>query len=316
MNPPGTRLLAFASRWFDAAVVARVLEPLVADWQREWIEAPPARRAWIRARGVICFAVAMTAMAPQTLLLTPTPPAMLRRIVARLVIFLIAASTLLSLPLIFELRTVAPGRLVVLLLWLLPAGLALVFPFAMGHIVDGVRRHVRPSPVERIAIIRTAIVAVVVMLVFVGWVVPATNQQFRLTVKADPLNPPARGFRELTTYQLFSGTGPQAVADPKETRAVSRLREQHQRVALLVLPIVLIWLRWRALDQPSPRWLLPPGLAATVALGTYLGLRWNDQAIESVLGTGPGFGAWAPLVGFVIIGLVRNRVARMAGSWT
>lgn len=316
MNPPGTRLLAFASRWFDAAVVASVLEPLVADWQREWIEAPPARRAWIRARGVICFAVAMTAMAPQALLLTPTPPAMLRRIVARLVIFLIAASTLLSLPLIFELRTVAPGRLAVLLLWLLPAGLALVFPFAMGYIVDGVRRHVRPSPVERIAIIRTAIVAVVCMLVFVGWVVPATNQQFRLTVKADPLNPPARGFRELTTYQLFSGTGPQAVADPKETRAVSRLREQHQRVALLVLPIVLIWLRWRALDQPSPRWLLPPGLAATVALGTYLGLRWNDQAIESVLGTGPGFGAWAPLVGFVIIGFVRNRVARMAGSWT
>ena len=316
MNPPGTRLLAFASRWFDAAVVAGVLEPLVADWQREWTEAPPARRAWIRARGVICFAVAMTAMAPRAFLLTPTPPAMLRRIVARLVIFLIAASTLLSLPLLFELRTVAPGRLAVLLLWLLPAGLALVFPFAMGYIVDCVRRHVRPSPVERIAIIRTAIVAVVFMLVFVGWVVPATNQQFRLTVKADPLNPPVRGFRELTTYQLFTGTGPQAFADPKETRAVSRLREQHQRVALLVLPIVLIWLRWRALDQPSPRRLLPPGLAATVALGTYLGLRWNDQAIEAVLGTGPGFGAWVPIVAFLIIGIVRNRIARMAASWT
>ena len=316
MTLPGTRLLAFASRWFDAAVVARVVEPLVADWQREWGEAPPARRGWIRLRGVFCFVITVAALSPRALLLTPTPPVMLRRIVARLIIFLVVASIILSLPFLFELQRVAPGRLAVLLLWLLPAGLALVFPFAMGYIVDGIRRHVRPSPVERIAIMRTAIVAVVFMLVFVGWVVPATNQQFRLTVKADPLNPPARGFRELTTYQLFSGTGPQAFADPTETRAISRLREQHQRVALLVLPIVLIWLRWRALDQPSPRWLLPPGLAATVALGTYLGLRWNDQAIESVLGTGPGFGAWVPLIAFAIVGIVRNRVARIAASWT
>jgi hypothetical protein len=310
MTLPGTRLLAFASRWFEAAVVARVFEPLVADWQREWIDAAPARRAWVRARGVICFLSAITTMAPRALVLTPTPPAILRRVVARLVIFLIVSSTILSVPFLFELRRVAPGRLAELLLWLLPAGLALVFPFAMGYIVDGVRRHVRPAPVERIAIVRTAIVAVF-MLVFVGWVVPATNQQFRLTVKADPWNPPARGFRELTTYQLFTGAGPQAFADPNETRAVSRLREQHQRVSFLVLPLVLIWLRWRALDHPSPLWLLPPGLAATVALIVYQGMRWNDHNIETFLGAGHGFGAWAPLILFVIVGLVRGRVARL-----
>jgi hypothetical protein len=313
---PGARLLAIASRWFDAATVSRVFEPLVADWQREWIDAAPARRARVRARGVICFLIAITTMAPRALVLTPTPPAILRRVVARLVIFLIVSSTILSLPFLFELRRVAPGRLAELLLWLLPAGLALVFPFAMGYIVDGVRRHARPAPVERIAVVRTAIAAVVFMLVFVGWVVPATNQQFRLTVKADPWHPPARGFRELTTYQLFTGAGPQAFADPNETRAVSRLREQHQRISFLVLPLVLIWLRWRALDYASPRWLLPPGLAATVMLATYFGMRWNDRNIESFLGAGPGFGAWAPILLFVIIGLARDRAARRMASWT
>ena len=316
MNLPGTRLLAFASRWFDAAVVARVLEPLVADWQREWAEAPPGRRAWIRVRGVACFAMAMTAMAPRALLLTPTPPAIQRRVVARLVIFLIVWSAILSVPFLFELRRIAPGRLAVLLLWLLPAAIGLVFPFAMGYIVDGIRRRRTVSPIERMAALRTAIVAVVFMLLFVGWVVPATNQQFRLSVKADPWNPPARGFRELTTHQLFSETGPPAFADPKETRAVSRVREQHQRVALLVLPIVLIWLRWRALDQPSPQWLLPPGLAATVALIVYYNMRWYDQAIENLVGAGPGFGAWAPLIVFVVVGLVRSRAGRISASRT
>jgi hypothetical protein len=312
---PGTRLLAFASRWFDAATVSRVFEPLVADWQREWSDASPSCRAWIRVRGVMCFAIAMAALSPRALLLTPTPPAMLRRVVARLVIFLMIWSTILSVPFLWELRRVAPGRLAVLLFWLLPAAIALVFPFAMGYIVDAIRRR-RVSPVERIAIVRTSIVAVAFMLLFVGWVVPATNQQFRLTVKADPWNPPARGFRELTTYQLFSRTGPQAFADPNESRAASRLREQHQRVALLVLPIVLIWLRWRALDHPSPQWLLPPGLAATVALVLYYNMRWHDQAIENLVGAEPGFGAWAPILVFVIVGLVRSRAARITSSWT
>lgn len=310
MSPPGTRLLAFASRWFDAATVSRVVEPLVADWQREWRDAPPSHRTWIRMRGVVCFAIAMTALAPRALVLTPTPPAMLRRVVARLVIFLIASSAILSLPFLFELRRIAPGRLAVVLFWLLPAGLAMVFPFAMGYIVDAIRRR-RVSPVERIAVVRTSLAAVAFMLLFAGWVVPATNQQFRLTVKADPWHPPARGFRELTTYQLFTGTGPRAFGDPGEAYEVSRRRVQHERASLLLLPLVLIWLRWRALDHPSPQWLLPPGLAATVTLGTYLILRWNEQAIESVLGTGPGFGAWAPVIAFVILGLARSRVARI-----
>jgi hypothetical protein len=35
----GKRLLAIATRWFDRTTVTNVFEPLVADWQREWIDA-------------------------------------------------------------------------------------------------------------------------------------------------------------------------------------------------------------------------------------------------------------------------------------
>jgi hypothetical protein len=44
---PGTSLLAFARQWLSPAVVASVLEPLVADWQREQTEAR-SRRARLR----------------------------------------------------------------------------------------------------------------------------------------------------------------------------------------------------------------------------------------------------------------------------
>ena len=47
-----TRALAFVSRWFDEATVRRTFEPLIADWQREWQDAPPARRRWVSLRGL------------------------------------------------------------------------------------------------------------------------------------------------------------------------------------------------------------------------------------------------------------------------
>jgi hypothetical protein len=37
------RALEFASRWFDESTVRSTFEPLTADWQREWQDAPPSR---------------------------------------------------------------------------------------------------------------------------------------------------------------------------------------------------------------------------------------------------------------------------------
>ena len=41
------RALAFVSRWFDEGTVRRVFEPLIADWQRQWLDAPSSRRGLI-----------------------------------------------------------------------------------------------------------------------------------------------------------------------------------------------------------------------------------------------------------------------------
>ena len=80
-------LLRFARRWFDQQTVANVFEPLLADHQREWLDAAPSARLRIAMRTAMTFLIAMVTLAPRALFFTPTPPSMTRRILARLIIF-------------------------------------------------------------------------------------------------------------------------------------------------------------------------------------------------------------------------------------
>ena len=81
-------------------------------------------------------------------------------------------------------------------------------------------------------------------------------------------------------------------------------------MSLTVLPAILIWLRWRALDRPSPQWLLPAWLAATATSVTYFAVRSTERTIEQALNLAPGAGAWIPLALFVIAGMTRDYFAR------
>jgi hypothetical protein len=300
-------LLRFVRRWFDERTVTGVFEPLLADHQREWLDAPPAARLWIAARTAAVVIVSMVKLAPRALVLTPTPPSITRRIIARMILFVSVISALMMIPFFSQLRDVYPGRLAFLMMWLLPSMVLLAFPFAMGFVVDGVRRHARPTQAERMAIVRTAIIGVAVTIVLGGWIVPATNQQFRLTVMTDPWHPPARGARELTTLQLIQAPWLARAEGRERTKAIQR--ELHNRASLALLPLVLIWLRWRALSHPSPQWLLPSWLSATVTMGGFFFVRWNDARIESLFGLDPGAAAWAPLALFLAIGWIRDHAA-------
>ena len=57
---------------------------------------------------------------------------------------------------------VYPGRLAWLLMWLLPSMVLMAFPFAMGFVVDGVRRHAKPTQAERMAMCEPRSLAVAV----------------------------------------------------------------------------------------------------------------------------------------------------------
>ena len=80
-----SRALAFVSRWFDPATVARVFEPLIADWQREWIDAPKAERLIVHSRGMLSFFIAAMVSTPG-IIRARAPKALTDQLVRRIVI--------------------------------------------------------------------------------------------------------------------------------------------------------------------------------------------------------------------------------------
>jgi hypothetical protein len=321
-----SRALAFASRWFDAATVDRVFEPLIADWQREWHDATGLSRWSVSIRGMAAFLCAAL-VSSHRILRQPTPATVANRIVTRIAWFTLVPTVLLTLPYVWEMESVGPG-----LLFLIPSALALVFPFAMVAAVDAIRcDHALPPHVERATAVKLAVASLVFMFVFGGFVLPASNQAFRVTTFTQSLraqgmdeariariNPgrdtPRRGLRELSTYELLTNHG---FNDGTRYLPDTINRELSNRASLAVLPTFLLWLRWRLLDLPRRRWSpLPPTVVAVTAFVAFGVLRQSDVIVEGGLGLSPGSGAWSPLV---VIGLAlfadslrRTKRARVA----
>lgn len=303
---PGEGALALASRWFAPSIVARVFEPLIADWQREWQDAPPRRRWQVSVRAFTAFCCAVVVSSP-AILGESTPPAVSNRIVTRIARFALIVAVLQTLPYAWE-----SELSLAMLLLLIPSGLALAFPFAMVGAVDAIRcDHALPPHRERAAVIKVAIGAVIFMVVFGGFVVPAANQAFRAAtyerslraqgmddaridrIKSSPYAP-ARGLRELSTYELLTDHG---FTDGTRYLSAYVGRELNNRASLALVPVSLLWLRWRLLDVPRRRGARLPATVVAIAASVGYGLlRSVDGLIEGGLNLSQGTGAWSPLV--------------------
>ena len=312
MTPPGSRLLAFAKQWFDTSTVARVFEPLIADHQREWHDSSRAGRWWVSARNVLVFARTFVACSPR-ILLAPVAPSMALHVLSRIIITTSLVAGVLLTPFVADLgRQLAPAEAARLMFWLLPACAFLALPFAMMSAADAIRRHTQPTWLERTMAMRVAIATAVIVFVGIGWITPFANQQFRvasLAIFERGPAPPARGVREFSTSELLAGR-----TAPGERRpgAATVRRELNQRAALTVLPILLLWLRWRALDLPRGRGPSPwPLKVATVAIiVVFFGMSWSQQFIEIGMGLRPGVTAWLPLAAFGAWGLAEQKWRR------
>lgn len=310
---PGSRFLQFAARWFDEATVARVFEPLIADYQREWADAARARRVWVHLSGFSALVMTFATMFSRALVVTPMPAAITRRVVARLIIFTSVASALLMVPFLVQMREMPMPRFAVAAMWLLPSSILLTFPFAMPWVADGIRRRARATAVERLAALRIGISAVIFALVSLGWMMPAANQKFRTFAAPEWSRPPALGARELTISQLMS-VPPPTVADAMYANNSSRRavrRELNNRIVLTLLPALLLWVRWASLARPGSRFVRLPVAAETALVSiTFFGLYLASVRIEPALGLDAGTGLWTPLVALLLIGAVRHFLAR------
>ena len=303
-----SRALAFVSRWFDDATVRRVFEPLIADWQRQWLEAPSSRRRLIVFYGFMAFACAVIVSIPR-IVLTPSPEGLTNEIARRITKFTAVAAALLMIPVFIELTTWwmrdASWIRGSLYLLALPSAITIAFPFAMTGAVDLIQRREMLPNVGRAAALKLGAFALLFMFAYSGWVVPASGQAARIAMNPDGMGAPLLRDEDLTTSQLVFDPDRATVfaqGTYSASRSASIQSELNKRIVLIALPLVLLWMRWRALGAPRGRWIKPlPWMAATpIAMAAFVGLLFLGFQIEKEFGLAPGIGCWLPITAYVL----------------
>jgi hypothetical protein len=110
---------------------------------------------------------------------------------------------------------------------------------------------------------------------------------------------------ELTTFQLLFDPD-RATVFAQGTYSASRefsiQSELNKRIVLMALPVVLLWLRWRAVSLPRGRWIRPlPWLAATpIAMAAFVVLLFSGFWLEKEFRLPPGIGCWLPIAGLAV----------------
>ena len=309
------RALAFASRWFDEATVRRTFEPLIADWQREWQDASGARRPWVSLRGLSAFICAVAISGP-TIIATPVPRSISRRVAKRIAVFCLVVAGALSILMVRSRDPIEQDAPLwaAMLLMALPAALTMAFPFAMVMAVDAIRRDAAVPPhVERAAALKLGVIAVCFMLTVGGFVAPLASQEWSALSTPAGWNTPQPRWQQLSTVALL--THPEratAIMPNQYTRAGEIRRELINRSVLSVLPAMFVWLRWTALSQPRRRrfWPLPTALMTAVVVVAFFMTFYSGFILERKWAWQPGTGLFVPLIVFGLWSLAEQRLAR------
>ena len=302
------RALAFASRWFDGATVRRTFEPLIADWQREWQEASPSRRPSVTVRGLAAFVLACLVSSP-AVLRSRAPKTVTDRVAVRVTRFIALASLVLMLPFILRIGEETGARAAMLLIALVPSSIAFAFPFSMVGAADAIRRSQQLAPhIERALALKVAMLSLLFMILFAGFVVPAANQAFRV-IQTEGGAPVIRGIRELTTWELVNDPSMVAPQEPytgAADRAVRIQRELNNRATLALVPALLLWVRWLAIARGRGTWWspLPAPLVALIVFSVYSTTSYWGYLVEQQLHWMAGSGYWLPIAVFAVWGLL------------
>ena len=189
------------------------------------------------------------------------------------------------------------GEAVTVALLLLPSCLLLALPFAMVSVVDGIRRHKLPNHVERATALRVGLTACIFVLAFGGWIVPAANQQFRVTVFAgrqhQPLPRGCASSRPSNYWWHRSARRPPK--PPAGRRSATGVEQPHFDTAppgaVSVATMARVGLPLRPLVLSAPGlWRRSRYCTATRAM------RVSDRLAEDVWSCRAGAGAWVPFV--------------------
>ncbi len=312
-----SRALSIASSWFDEPTVRRTFEPLIADWQREWQEATPSRRRWITLRGLGAFVVAVLVSSPQ-IVRTAAPADVSNHIATRMAGVVAMLTALLMIRPAFQLWSIwtngSSWMRGSLFIFTVPQALALAFPLAIVAGVVAIRRHHSlPAHVARAVALKLGVLAALFMLIYGGWVIPAANYASVRAKNPSGMAEPLRGVRELTTTELVFDPASAtmfALGTLLPSRSTSIQRELNGRAAVVVLPLVLLWLRWRAYDRPTPGWPLTAWFAIPIVIGVLSTASNVGTWLERDWQFWTGTQQWMPIIVFLVWGLLSAAIRR------
>lgn len=277
------QLLSWTARAFGDAISTRVFAPLIADWQRDRRAAPtPLSRLARDLSGA--GALAMTVLQVGIRLGTPEglPGRDLTSIGSTFFGYAAIGLVVGLAPFVLAPGAFGPMR-AAFLATLAPAMLAVSLPVALLPTTAAIERRAHGRWPERAPwLAATLILASMVMLVaHLGWVVPATNQQFRVRSVSALAGRRAhlpRGLKELTLPELLGARTPSDV-HPTVTTS-SRRQETALRVTLMTLwPSTFALFGWRLARRRGSRgsrslagwWGLAIVTALLVSFGASLG---------------------------------------------
>jgi len=211
MTKPGEWLRAKAARLCSRNTMERLVDPIVADLQKEYGESVTSGRRW-RARailviGYVGFAKALLLHGRQAMLATRECSADDRRALGRA--FPIAAMTaavvivLLEIPPLLKIVQNASRLRAASVFYLIPQTLPFAIPvgIALGILLG--LRHKATGRRVTAAIVLVSIVSSAASLAALNWIIPASNQAFRRAIFEDrPGWKVGRGVNELTLAEL------------------------------------------------------------------------------------------------------------------
>jgi len=288
MQRPGNRLRAFAAGWCCPETMERVIDPLIADLQREHADAVRHGRMWrsrrIQVAGwltffkvlVVCAGVHLTDAKRWT---TDDRKSLVRAAVISAITALVMTVLLVSqssedYPKVLLHPT--PKRLFFLAPYPFVAGI--VLGETLGIVLGLGGRALSRRLVA--AAIGVALICSAIAFIDVGWVAPAANTAYRVTMfgAGDPMpgwaeqsvGELARDIEVLDRYPAFARTG--------VYEAVSF--EYHRRVALSVSPLVFALFALTMAGCFRRRWVLGIAACATVFVYGWLVVRvtpWGMQ---------------------------------------
>lgn len=299
MSAPNSRLRQYLSRHCSAATIERLVDPILTDTAIE-VRAAAFRGQqwtgrWIRAAGAFALVKALALFGWTRFWSIREWPVEERRAVTRSMAYAFvvtcAGVKLLMLP---PLLRYPLSRYQELALYLVPQAFPIALPIGLLlGLLYGFRSSV-PSLRSRILVTVVAIACSVSSLVALAWVVPASNQAFRVAALRDSRIP--KGLNELTLGELRKriDAGRQRGGDVSPATMT-----YHSRWALATAPIVLTAWAFLLIGSLHTRRRWPLAIVAVASCVAYYALVDGGRVAVLYKTLPPIAGAWLPNAAFI-----------------